>query len=815
MATNNQDITIKIRVDDDGVARVFNEAGDEAAKFGKKSEKAASGLTAFKGAALAASAAVVSVGASMKVLVDLLDRAQEIEGVSAGFTNLQGGAAAAQATLEGLQDATKGLVSDFDLMQQANQAVLLGLPTEGMDELAEAATKLGAATGRTAKEALGDLITGLGRASPLILDNLGITIKASEAQEIYAASVNKTVKQLTEEEKAQAFRFAAMEKIRSKSAELSEVQETGAVALTRARTAWTNLIDTLATAASQAESVTAAFNALAFSIDSITDLISGKLFNDIELAKLEGELRAVNKEMQLTGVATKDAAIRYFELDERATELSNQIAELKGNTLTATIASNRFNQSLKETSSDAEKATASLKKVAIEAPKILSGKRLDGGDVGGVFKTLFGDLFGDNVSTGIEEQVGANITNAIGSAITNIDPSDIRGSIAGGGGAIGQSIGQALGTAVGGPAGGALGSAIGDQIVGNIFEGISKIGESTNGTVGGLLDAGILGGFSTLGFGDKIADALGFGGKNAGEAARDKADAFFEDLLDENRVSLVINGQLQEIRDIAENDFNGFFESLDTSTETGLAQFGGFDAIGRALETQLGVADDIGGQIGAILGNNVGGSLNNLQILFQELGISQQDLAAGIEESWLAGDVSAGQFLETQRQIENLYAKGIPDGVGRTDLAFQNLIESGGAGRQVVDALGDAAIEAQEKGITTLEGLKEELIASGADAEKVSQAFNAIAAAGITTLDGLADVSVQSAAVISSQLESTGTFFEDVTASLEEIQQRLDNIKDKEINITYNVKTNVDDATREFGLGGDLPTGEFQTGAVQ
>lgn len=38
----------------------------------------------------------------------------------------------------------------------------------------------------------------------MILDNLGITINAQEAQEAYAQSIGKTVSQLTESEKKQA-----------------------------------------------------------------------------------------------------------------------------------------------------------------------------------------------------------------------------------------------------------------------------------------------------------------------------------------------------------------------------------------------------------------------------------------------------------------------------------------------------------------------------------------------------------------------------------------------------------------------------------
>jgi len=60
---------------------------------------------------------------------------------------------------------------------------LLGIPVTArqMENMAITATRLGRAVGRDAASALGDLVTGIGRMSPLILDNLGITIKLEEA----------------------------------------------------------------------------------------------------------------------------------------------------------------------------------------------------------------------------------------------------------------------------------------------------------------------------------------------------------------------------------------------------------------------------------------------------------------------------------------------------------------------------------------------------------------------------------------------------------------------------------------------------------
>lgn len=100
-----------------------------------------------------------------------------------------------------------GAVTDLEILKQVNQAILLGIPVTAkeMENMATVASRLGRAVGRDAASSLGDLVTGIGRMSPLILDNLGITIKLEEA---YA----KLGENATDAEKKIAFFNAVMEK---------------------------------------------------------------------------------------------------------------------------------------------------------------------------------------------------------------------------------------------------------------------------------------------------------------------------------------------------------------------------------------------------------------------------------------------------------------------------------------------------------------------------------------------------------------------------------------------------------------------------
>jgi hypothetical protein len=179
----------------------------------------------FTAANLAANAITAVIGK----VSEFAAQGAKLPGLQASFESLTRGVGSSSAEMiASLQTATRGLVSNIDLMQSANKAILLGLPvtTKEMGDLAKTATVLGKAMGQDATKSLDDLITALGRSSPLILDNLGLSVKVGEANEKYAASLGKTVEALTDAEKKTAFYNAAMDAARAKVLELGEQQRT-------------------------------------------------------------------------------------------------------------------------------------------------------------------------------------------------------------------------------------------------------------------------------------------------------------------------------------------------------------------------------------------------------------------------------------------------------------------------------------------------------------------------------------------------------------------------------------------------------------
>jgi DNA-directed RNA polymerase specialized sigma24 family protein len=159
-------------------------------------------------------------------VMNFVAQGAKFPGLQASFERLASSAGQDSRRMrDELRTATMGMVADYSLMESANKAMLLGLPvtTASMGELAKTATILGRAMGQDATKSLDDLITALGRSSPMILDNLGLTVKVGEANDAYARKLGKSAEQLTEAEKKTAFYEAAMEAARAKTAELGEV----------------------------------------------------------------------------------------------------------------------------------------------------------------------------------------------------------------------------------------------------------------------------------------------------------------------------------------------------------------------------------------------------------------------------------------------------------------------------------------------------------------------------------------------------------------------------------------------------------------
>lgn len=105
-----------------------------------------------------------------------------------------------------VREASKGTVADMDIIASASKSMMLGVSADAdeMANLMEIAALRGRAMGISTTQAFDDIVRGIGRMSPLILDNLGIIVDADSTYGAYAESIGKAASELSSIEKRQA-----------------------------------------------------------------------------------------------------------------------------------------------------------------------------------------------------------------------------------------------------------------------------------------------------------------------------------------------------------------------------------------------------------------------------------------------------------------------------------------------------------------------------------------------------------------------------------------------------------------------------------
>lgn len=209
MASANE-ILLKITADNKDVQKKLNETGRELNIFTKQTEQQAGKLAnTFKKLG-----AIFSAYLGTAIIQSAMQSAKELVNLRTGFENLAASAeGGSKALLDAMQEASKGLLSQRDIMKSANLAIqLMGQDViDKLPEMAKIATGIAMAQGKDAGEMLNDLVVAAGRQSVMILDNLGISsVRAGELMEEYAKKLGKTREQMTDAEKRAAFFYAAM-----------------------------------------------------------------------------------------------------------------------------------------------------------------------------------------------------------------------------------------------------------------------------------------------------------------------------------------------------------------------------------------------------------------------------------------------------------------------------------------------------------------------------------------------------------------------------------------------------------------------------
>jgi hypothetical protein len=215
-------------------------------QFSKTFKDAEGGMKRISKGALVAGGAITAFGiAGATALVGFAKQAAVAGDVQAVFNTLVG--EKGPEALKEFQKATLGTISKTKSMAVINAAVNKGIEAENVPVLANYVQQLsdaGAIQGDVSRT-MDTLTTSIASGTTITLKRLGIMIDAKSAQEEYAASIGKTVAELTEEERSLAFTTKAMELIKKKSEELPEPTKDFADQLAATQATMTDLKETI------------------------------------------------------------------------------------------------------------------------------------------------------------------------------------------------------------------------------------------------------------------------------------------------------------------------------------------------------------------------------------------------------------------------------------------------------------------------------------------------------------------------------------------------------------------------------------------
>lgn len=213
---------------------------------GQTTEASKKTTSGFGDIAKAAAMVGTAIGAAKiaGALSSITQEAAKLDQVRSAFAGITGGS---DEVLDALQRSSSGMVRDADLMKSYNLAAQLVSKTFA-DQLPQAMgylQKVAASTGQSMDYMMESLVRGVGRLSPMILDNLSIQVDLTTANQNYAESVGKTAESLTKAEKQTAVMNMVMQKLAENTAAMPAVAGTAQAQFAAFQTTLVNLRDEL------------------------------------------------------------------------------------------------------------------------------------------------------------------------------------------------------------------------------------------------------------------------------------------------------------------------------------------------------------------------------------------------------------------------------------------------------------------------------------------------------------------------------------------------------------------------------------------
>lgn len=847
---SDNDIKIVLTLDSGGVVKELRALGDELNKVGEGAKASGSDVSALQSvfssvggqivvlnqAADLATRAFGALKSAGALVFDTLERGSAVADVADSFARLaeQAGTTASVFQKQ-LVEATGETISDFELQRKAIESLRAGIKPDEFVTLTQAARALAEQTGGSTTDSINELSTAFETGRVRGLQNKLGVLDLTRAEEQLAKQLGVTREELSAEGQVLAARNALLEASAEKIAEVGQISADAADLIGTFDRAFRNLIDQFSLAIATNESLNRAlaelsalvkeadFSPLIKAFDAVVSL-GGKVaqvFIDIgvaigefargvgeeAIANVSEEFENLRNKLKGTEEATIGVGKEFSNFSEAVDEMIAKQEEAAKKIKEETDAKNkngratsdlrsRLTELVNRKEEDKEVTEASAKAVRewVKALELNSSQAVQT-----TFTTaqLAESMAALTQATGKTEEAFSRLT-----ALESLAEGNFTGFIDELKKQAGQ-IQEAVETA--------LADSLRAALEGGNREDYREIAKNLGGQLGSY--------FGPIGevLGEKAAEAIFdglasfFGDRNAQGKVRDSLDAFFGELLKDNPALVIFEDRLKQIFDL---DFlrgsNAFTDGTFDDTLQGLSTsaIATFDGIALAFSQFVEGATEQSSQLSAILANNLGGSLNNLQLFVESTGISFEQLREKIIEAFLDGKLTADQALNSLSSVQQIAEKGIPGALGAVDQAFNNLRAAGEkGGRALVDALQDIGIEARELGVkdfATLSKIIQER--TGASAEDVQKLFDSLAAAGITSIEQLEKATTEQLLPAISNLSKAEFPFEEAADSVQGLIDQVNELPDRiEKKLVFNVETRADRNSQELIDKGAIP----------
>jgi hypothetical protein len=732
-------IEIKLTVNDKQAIESLKKVEGQVDSLQDATEQAGNTSTDFFIGVAKGAATAVAAYATLKTAINAVEIGSQIADVNNAFDRLtkQIGVSADELKTR-FSDALGGTLTAFDATRKANELLVAGINPDKFDELAQTARALADTLGIDTAQALDQVSDSLLRGNDRALKAIGVHVDLQKAQEEYAKALGTTADKLDETQKLEASRVAIIAQMETQLTRLGGVENDAADNLAKISNNLKNVRDDMLEVIANNKTLNTTLEYLAnIKLDTLKQEVNNialgftTLFNVIQtgswttgyfktMADLMAEQRVQQEKLIKANVAITDTekkhelalndlldtTVEKIAKDKESQKTVDSMTKMYG---TNTVATGGNSKAVKELAKSYELAESHVEKFRQAQEKELATLREAQGEYEQMQKqesdnSFATKLFGNQADN---EQAASDMAASAALSFAGSFTATLTTALGGNGeetrAAVdqliedtGASMGEAAGTYFGGPVGGMVGKEIGRYLGDMLGDAISSIGEDSAGT--------------------------------ALKKALDK----------------VLTDSYQDFTFSGNQDLTkGLFAGLGAQAQEQ------FTIAGDALTTFLGGSTDLGVNLGAVFANN-NVHLAELSSIIESVGGSFEGLAATMYETFYDGELSV---LQLQDRLEELY--GIIDGSN----TFQNLGDAARSaltedGRVLLAAIKAIGKEAEQLGISTFPQMASVLVNQfGLAADQVQAILASISAAGVNSINALANAGQNVTTAIGANLE--------------------------------------------------------------